>query len=382
MRRIYSILAAFLLLLTLFGCKKQGDTGQSPRLPAVDNSSFPTADVQMQIQQQPMIAASMPIVTQNYTDESGQIQLQHIYQNLELIVPDQDVADAIIIDYLNRTDKFHTTAESLFAEAVAANKSEDTGDTFLFQTTYEPKRLDRGVLSLLGSTIIHKGYSHPEVTAESVSYDLATGKALTISDILRPDADLQTLSDHIRNALQEQENTVTFYEGYDRTVQELLENPTNWYFSPNGLVFYYSPYEIAPYSSGVITAQVEYEKLTNILSDAYFPAESDKVKGQLFITPLDVDQLDQFTQIAEVVCTPNEQQYMLYTDGLLEDIRIEQLKEHTAYTIFASPHISPGDGIAIYVSPSDTYKIHYTTEGKRAAKTLAFTADGTPQLTD
>ena len=383
MRRIFILTLSFLLLISLWACANQtNNTQPSSTQATVPNPTPTTTEDHPTIVQQPMIAASMPVITQNFEADNGKVLVRHIYQNLELIVPDQDVTDTIIIDYLNRTDKYHTTAEELYSDAKSAHDAETLSDAYYFQTTFTPMRLDGGVFSLLGNTITHKGHAHPEVTAESVTYDLTTGNPLTFSHILQPNADMEILRSYLLAALQAQEDTVSFYEDYKNTVTQLFQNPANWYFSETGLVFYYSPYEIAPYSSGVITAEIEYGKLSGILNDAYFPAETDKFNGQLLTDPFDVDEMAQFSQIAEVICSQNDKQCVLYTDGILKDLRIVQQQDHVEYTVFAAQYLSHGDGITVYVSQDDIFNIHYIANDDAITKTLRFTTDGTPQLAD
>lgn len=381
MKRIFLLFLVFLLLTSIYGCHRQPvetqpSTTQTPTPDAIQSA----ANTAPHVTQQPMVAVSMPIVTQNYTADNGDILVQHTYQNLELIVPDQDVADAIIIDYLNRTDKAHASAESLYAEILDRDNPDDRNAPYLSQITFQPTRLDQSIFSLLGNTVTHKGYAHPEVTAESVTYDLVTGEVLAISDVLNNSVRPDLLYEKIIASLQRQANDVSLYEDYEKTVSALLENPTNWYFSENGLVFYYSPYEIAPYASGIITAEIEYANLTGMLNDAYFPAESDIAQGQLQITAMESNNQDRFSQIAEVVCSESANLWVLYTDGLITNIRIRQQFGNGEYTVFASPQITPGDGIVIYLSPTDTLQVYYTANGEPSVRTLQLSSDGIPQL--
>ena len=38
------------------------------------------------------------------------------------------------------------------------------------------------------------------------------------------------------------------------------ENYQNFIFTENGIIFYFSPYQIAPYSTGILTSRVDYKK--------------------------------------------------------------------------------------------------------------------------
>lgn len=383
MKRLLSVLFVAMLLVTTCACEQvQDQTNPSftqpitPIIPGGVNTEIPP------VAQQPMFAASMPYIVQDYTAEDGSVVLQHITQNLELIVPDPEIADTVIIDYLNRTDPERNDFQGLLNEAQNAYTSDALPSPYLLQNTFVPQRIDQGVFSLLGQAVVYKGNSHPEVSLESVSYDLATGKVLLFSDILHKDADVTTLLEYVLDTLKAQEDDLVLYEGYADTVKNAFHAPENWYFSQKGLVFYYSPYEIAPYASGTVRAEIAYNKLPGILNDAYFPAETDGASGQLLVSSMNIDQLENCTQIAEIVCTENGVRAVISTDGLLHDIWIERIDEAANTIIFRCATLSPGDGIIIHATEKDSFKIHYTVGGTQCTKNLSFSDSGTPQITE
>ena len=383
MRRIISPILTLLLLLSLSACTRKPSMSPVPTQAVPPGATVPTTSNPAPIQQQPMVAASLPLVEENLKADNGDILVKHVYnKSLELILPEQDIADAVIIDYLNRTDSWHTAAEELYTEAKTAHDAGNLNEPYQFKTTFIPTRLDRGVFSLLGYKATHKGYNHAEIICESVAYDLTTGKALSFSDIIQPEVDPEVLIQMIQSDLKDQADRISLFEDYERTVAELFANPTNWLFSDAGLVFNYSPYEIAPYSSGIVTAIIEYNQLSNILNDAYFPSETDSFNGKLLVETFDMDKIDRFSQIAEVTCSQSGTPIVLYTDSLINSLRIDQLSEHVEDTVFVSQYISPGDGIVLYADVGNRFKITYVENGNLITQTLSIADDGTPQLSN
>lgn len=373
MKRNLSALLAVLCALCLSGCRQ---TPVSPENSTPIPTTKPVSDIQNRAEQQPVFAVALPVVTQKHTDNDGTVLLQSVYQNMELTLPDPEVADRVIIDFLNRIDPMTSESEALLEQAKTAYTPGTEFAPYLSQIIFTPKRLDQGVLSLMGEYAKYQGSAHPEVNTLSVTYDLTSGKVLSSKDILTDGADMSALTESVLHALDTQRDSL--YEGYEDTVKVLLTDSENWYLSKTGLVFYFSPYEIGPYASGVITAEVPYSALTGILKDAYFPAEKDSTFGYMEAMAFDVDAMTPFTQIAEVVCAEDGHKAVLYTQGLLENIRILSPE---GFTVFASAALSPGDGIILHGQASDGYTVQYDCVEETITSTLNLAADGMPSLT-
>lgn len=373
MKKSLSALLAVLCIFYLPGCR------QTPIPP--DNitpapSTEQVSDDHVLPEQQPMFAVALPVVTDEHKADEGAVLLRSVYQNMELTVPDPEVADEVIIDFLNRIDPMTSEIDALLVQAKDAYTPGAEFTPYLSQIIFTPERLDQGILSLMGEYVVYQGSAHPEVNTLSVTYDLTSGKALSFKDILSEGVDMSALAEGVLNALDNQKDAL--YEGYGSTVKALLKDSENWYLSKTGLVFYFSPYEIGPYASGVITAEIPYSALTGILNDAYFPAEKDTSFGHMDVTAFDVDAMASFTQIAEVVCAQDGQKAVLYTQGLLENI---QIYSPEGFTLFASAALSPGDSIILHGAAADSYTIGYDCGNETFTSTLCFSADGTPSLT-
>lgn len=359
-----------LLLLSVSACKDPVQTTQDSTGTSTVESTQVTHDTTPIVtdtvtQQLPLYAVSVPVLTESDTAEDGTVLFNQIYQNISLIVPDPEVADKIIVDFLNRTD-MRDSAASIRSEAeVAYADDPQHWSAYLSQFTYDPMRIDAGILSMFGSNVSYNGAVHAGAVYHSVSYDLVTGEVLKLADILTESAANDALCKEAVKVLDDLAEEKALYEGYDGIVKDLfaLDLPMNesWYFSNYGLCFYFEPYEIAPYSSGPIIAEIPYDRLPGILTDAYFPAEQQTSAGSINAELFNETALERFTQFSEVIIDQGGCKILIHTDSLVYNIRLETgswssdgdlfIPEHT---VFAAYTLSVGDAIMVESDIPDT----------------------------
>lgn len=383
MRRIIPIILVFCLLTGLAGCSFLKDTTYGNETASTGNTTQndqddTTSGSNITVQQLPMVAVAVPVVTKSETAEDGTVLFNSTFQNISLIVPDPEVADKIIIDFLNRTD-VHTSNDSILS--LAKSIYTDGAESFTpywAQITYEPMRLDKGVLGMFGSYASYTGAAHAEVLCRSVNYDMVTGKVLSLSDILTDTATSSDICQLVLDSLTAQKEEKGLYEGFETTVKDFFGNSTlsnaDWFFSDTGLCFFFSPYEIAPYSCGAIIAEIPYSSLVGIMNDTYFPAERETAFGSVQAEVFDEATLDRFTQFAEVVLEEGSDKILLYTDKSVYDVRVETGTWSSDgstftpdHTVLAAYSLTPGDAIMID-SPLNntlpTLRLSYNTNGE------------------
>lgn len=383
MKRLISVFIALCLLVCLAACgaAPSGQT-QPDSTPTTGETTEPTTQTNSNgvISQTPMAAVSVPSVQETFTADDGNTILTYVYQNMSLTLPDPDVADMIILDFLNRVDGTRATANSLLTAAKDVYTSPENWTPFVCHTTYNPTRIDQGVLSLYGTNVTYSGATHPERTCVSASYDLVTGDVLTLASIMSESA---TVDAFCQLVLQEMETLAQSKYLYDKDTYEYAVNQRfavdsskdeAWYFTQTGLCFYFEPYSVAPYSSGIITVEIPYEKLTGLLYDGYFPAERDMATGEMQIQPLADADMEQFTQITELTLDQDGQMLLLFTDKSVHNVQIDSgswnesgtefTKDHT---VFASYELTPGDAImvqAVIPDADPNLRLSYTANGE------------------
>lgn len=354
------------IVLNIAGCalhsaETPADTQLTNSTTTSETATATTAPAEEVFDQKPMIAVSLPVVEQTEYASDGALIFRYSCRNMSLIVPDPEVADKVIIDFLNRIDQTTTQAAQILEAAKSAYAVSSQWTPYLCQIGYDPMRIDPGVLSLLGSYASYSGTPHPEKNYLSVNYDLVTGNVLTLSDILTAETSTDTLYPLIIQGLNLQKDEKFLYEGFEDTVKEQFVRNTAWYFSQTGLCFYFSPYEIAPYASGLITIEIPYDKLSGILNDAYFPTETECGTKELIVDTFSEKDLDKFTQFSEVVLDTSGNKLLLHTEGAVNNIQIDtgswnvQGTEFTPLqTVFAAYSLTPGDAIMVESTITNT----------------------------
>lgn len=343
--------------------------------------------------QMPMAAISLPVLSESEFADDGVEIFRYTYPNISITLPDADVADKVIVNFLNRVDATRENADYIYSLAKSAYRSADHWTPYQCVVNYTPTRMDMSVLSLLNSHTSFSGSSHPETVYESVNYDLITGDPISIYNIIDFEDNSDALIQLVNNSLREQETEKFLFEEYADTVSDLFSGTkidSRWYLSNDGLCFFFAPYEIAPYSSGLITAQIPYSDLTGILSDAFFPAERDGALGALIPKSFSDENAQQFSQIAELVINPDTDRVLLYTDQIVYDVEIEYgtwsasganfIKQHT---VFSASSLTPGDALMIEASFEDTIpclRVCYKTKGEIVSAYLSFDKDNNPIL--
>ena len=378
MKKIIIYITVLSIIFALSGCGKKdpadaettaASTSVSKNDP--DNSHPEEATTPIYAAQEPMTSVYLPIQVSDTTAQDGTVIFRQGQQSMVLIAEDPDVADRIILDFLSRTDSdsdIRDTIES--ARTMYAN-----GYNYLplwQQTAYAPARVDQSILSLYGYSRTYLGGVHPDTVCRSVTYDMLTGNALTLPDILLEGISMDTLCTMVCTALEARSSNL--FPDYATLVEELFQKSiteySEWYLSSEGLCFYFSPYEIAAYSANDIVVTLPYNKLTGTLQDAYFPAEQDIAHGVLNQSAFDDEFITLFTQIAEVELGATGRKVILHTDYSIHNIRIEQTvpsigsnEYNETRTIFGAAALTPGDAIVITIPEGMEVSVSYTAYG-------------------
>jgi hypothetical protein len=226
------------------------------------------------------------------------------------------------------------------------------------------------------------------LTTESVTYDLATGNALKLGDILADTIDSASLCTLISTALSPMADEL--YYDYEACLQDIFSvnfnSIHNWYFSRSGLNFHFAPYEIAPYSSGTIIATIPYEQLSNILREAYFPTAQPEAIGSLYAEFFLPDDTERFSFLAEVELDPDGISVLIHPDATVTDVRIERgewSSDGSRYipvsTVFAADTVELGNGIVITAdlsSDQPALRLVYNSGGQEVAAFIVYDEAG------
>ena len=376
MKRISCVLIVILLLLT--GCdmpfinpattepiifEVNEDPFENPTEVPEETAGLNAESDSVIYEQQPLYAISMPIVTNIDYSEDGATVFQYTYQDMSLTFSEQDVADCIIIDYLNRMDELSALIEEFTANAQSLYSPSNAWMEHYYNIYYSPTRIDQEVLSLYGISSSYTG-SRPVQSCSAINYSTLTGDVLTLGSILRHIDSKVFLVDLVIEKATAIQNDVHLFNDYADCIKERFEKEESfdedWYFTDTGLCFYFSPYEIAPYSSGIVTLEIPYNELTGIIADDFFPPEEEIMLGTLCTMQRAESEANNFTQQAKLSIDESGEQVLLYAQGALLDVQIKRghwddyNRFIPDYTVFACNSLTPGDCILLMVNIPDT----------------------------
>lgn len=377
MKKQIAIILALSIAIALVGCTKTPANNPEPTETIVPTQTTtatkPTAPTGPA---ETMIAVDVGVTTQDTTAEDGTVLFQRTNQKMHLILNNAEVADKITKDFLNRLD-IEQDAATVESAAKSAYNSNKNWTPYFYGFTYNPQRIDQKVLSFYGDKVKFTGAAHPERSRKGVSYDLTTGDVLTLASIMTTQATTEDFCKLVLDALAERAEGDFLREGYAEDVKRRFNTDSsqdeNWYFTTAGLCFYFDPYEIAPYTSGVITAEIPYEKLNGLLQPDYLPAVRAAATGKVTISAFTSDLAENFTHTAELVMDPEGKMYLVHTEGVVQDIRITFTDGDESYTVFAANSLSDGEAIMVQ-SKEDAAKnlqLSYSSDGKIAKIQIA-----------
>lgn len=369
MKKIICAVLLFCLIVGTAGCRKQTVSEDPaitdlPSRPTTTSMEQPTSEPFHPIDHSndPMNALSLPPCTKTIFAEDGAALFNLSYQDIQLCLPDAELAQIITDDLQGRMDVLMQVSSEVEALARENYSASDNWSAYFINISYTPTRLDSSVMSLIGNHTSYRGGTPPSMTTEAVTYDLRTGATLYLDEILTPDCTGSVLSDLIIDALAAQDSGL--YSDYQTTVQarfvDSLHNIKDWYFSRNGLCFLFTPYDIAPYSSGTIIAEIPYESLHNYLKECYFPALPENATGSMYAEFYLDSDAERFTSIADIQLTNDGSPILLYSDANVTNVRIEigsLNADSTQYVpnaiIFAASTVKVGDAIRLTTDLAD-----------------------------
>ena len=149
-------------------------------------------------------------------------------------------------------------------------------------------RHDSRVVSLISLSSMYSGGAHAYAEQTAYNLDLQELRLLALEDVISEER-APELSGMVLDAIREKFAMLEdygLYEDYESTIDQSFVYggmTKDWYLNDVGLVIYYDPYELAPYAAGVIKVELPYGDLRGILREAYYPAESGGMTGDLAV---------------------------------------------------------------------------------------------------
>lgn len=129
------------------------------------------------------------------------------------------------------------------------------------------KRADACALSFLHNVGSFTNGVHGMYAVQGENFDTQTGKRLELIDVFM---NVESLPDIIINRLRETYDSRTFFESMESTVtKSILEGSVDWTLGARGVTFYFNPYAIGPYASGILKADILFDERPGIFREKY-----------------------------------------------------------------------------------------------------------------
>ncbi len=373
MKKQIAIILALSIAIALVGCSKPTANTPEPTktiAPTQETKPTPTAPTGAA---ETMLAVDVGVTVQNTTAEDGTVLFQRTNQKMHLILNDAEIAYKITKDFLNRLD-IEQDAAAVEAAAKAAYTGNQNWTPYFYGFTYNPQRIDQKILSFYGDRVQFTGAAHAEISRKGANYDLSTGDALTLASIMTAEASTEDFCKLVLEGLANRAEGDFLREGYSEDVKQRFNadasQDESWYFTTTGLCFYFDPYEIAPYTSGVIAVDIPYESLNGLVQPDYLPGTQASATGKVAISDFTPALAEKFSHTAEFVMDQEGKMYLAHTEGTVRDIRISFTDTTGTYTVFAANSLSSGEAIMVqakeeaakdlelsYLSSGETVKI-------------------------
>ncbi len=209
-------------------------------------------------------------------------------------------------------------------------------------------RCDTRVLSAVFDVSQDIGGIHADSTRTSRSYNADNGSLLTLADIAKNEEQLKTFIKNYVIGLAagddyKEGGVSILFDDFESTIKDLVDAGANWYFSDNGLVFYANPYDIAPYSRGVLTFEIPYSALAEFIDESFMPVEYEGDNGMLLAD--DGDKLDRSSLniLGTVTVDEDGQSVVLSAEETVYNVKIYT----SGRMLWQRNYLTTGEGVEV-----------------------------------
>jgi len=135
------------------------------------------------------------------------------------------------------------------------------------------QRADTRIVSYLEDEFVYSGGVHPDYYYRTSNFDTKTGKELSLTDVM---SSIKELPDILKSEIVSKYDYIKFD---NNQLLEILKGYSaddyKWTIDYQGITFWFSPYDIASYMAGPLSAKLYFNEHQNIIRDEYKKAPSD-----------------------------------------------------------------------------------------------------------
>ena len=239
-------------------------------------------------------------------------------------------------------------ADAEYTQRVAEDQTDGEQIALSYYCAPSVTRCDTRVLSAVFDVSQDIGGIHTDSTRTSRSYNADNGSLLTLADIAKNEEQLKTFIKNYVIGLAagddyKEGGVSILFDDFESTINDLVDVGANWYFSDGGLVFYANPYDIAPYSRGVLLFEIPYSALEEFIDEGFMPVEYEGENGMLLAD--DGDKLDRSSLniLGTVTVDEDGQSVVLSAEETVYNVKIYT----SGRMLWQRNYLTTGEGVEV-----------------------------------
>lgn len=328
MKKTISMLLCCAMLGTLCACQHGGDYEKRTYVPQFD------------------MTVSYGFEDEELKSDDGTTYYRQSLGTATVSSKDERAAERINSSLAELYVKFGADAE--YTMRVAEDQPDGEQIALSYYCAPSVTRCDTRVLSAVFDVSQDIGGIHADSTRTSRSYNADNGSLLTLADIAKNEEQLKTFIKNYVIGLAagddyKEGGVSILFDDFESTIKDLVDAGANWYFSDNGLVFYANPYDIAPYSRGVLTFEIPYSALAEFIDESFMPVEYEGDNGMLLAD--DGDKLDRSSLniLGTVTVDEDGQSVVLSAEETVYNVKIYT----SGRMLWQRNYLTTGEGVEV-----------------------------------
>ena len=328
MKKTISILLCCAMLGTLCACQHGGDYEKRTYVPQFD------------------MTVSYGFEDEELKSDDGTMYYRQSLGTATVSSKDERAAERINSSLAELYVRFGADAE--YTQRVAEDQPDGEQIALSYYCAPSVTRCDTRVLSAVFDVSQDIGGIHADSTRTSRSYNADNGSLLTLADIAKNEEQLKTFIKNYVIGLAagddyKEGGVSILFDDFESTINDLVDAGANWYFSDGGLVFYANPYDIAPYSRGVLLFEIPYSALEEFIDEGFMPVEYEGENGMLLAD--DGDKLDRSSLniLGTVTVDEDGQSVVLSAEETVYNVKIYT----SGRMLWQRNYLTTGEGVEV-----------------------------------
>ncbi|MDO4982924.1 MAG: DUF3298 domain-containing protein [Eubacteriales bacterium] len=360
MKRILTFILCIVMSFMFFGCSTLDKIQQIelPPLPtAQPEETAPPETPQPTETPAPAVSAETNHVVigisrstnEFYDPQNGAVKiLTFSYDTPSVVIDNNEEATEAINEYIARMDETYITGNdygvgtsegmNLLLEMaqdnyyVAVQEQIELPLEFASDMTVRTKRIDDRCIDLVYTNYLYTGGAHGNYSDIAYVFDASTGERLTTEMLAGDISGLRTyLTDLMLQLVEENKDgyysdrlSLDYVGGDLNTALSGLIRDGAWYFDSEGMCIFSTPYEIAPYASGIVEFHIPYEELSGHIDPRWLPV-GYAGDGRLSLRPVsDID--DGSVEVLDrVAVSENGTELAVVADGSVSQVTLSKV---------------------------------------------------------